>query len=105
MEAERKAAIKERKKMVKRHIGVAMALQCKAVEALKHANVNEASLKDIVTMIVQGVKIERLTRDAAEQEQTGGHVEQAKAEAGAACDGVQIIDDLGVDADADDTAE
>ena len=71
MEAERKAAIKERKKMVKRHIGVAMALQSKAVEALKHADVDEAGLKDIVTMIVQGVKIERLTRDAAEQEQTG----------------------------------
>ena len=67
MEAERKAAIKERKKMVKRHIGLAMALQSKAVEALKYADVDEAGLKDIVTMIVQGVKIERLTRDAAEQ--------------------------------------
>ena len=69
MEAERKAAIKERKKMVKRHIGVAMALQSKAVEALKYADVDEAGLKDIVTMIVQGVKIERLTRELLTEEQ------------------------------------
>lgn len=38
-------------------------------------------------------------------EKLAAEIEQVKAEAGAACDDVQIIDDLGVDADADDTAE
>ena len=46
-----------------------MALQSKAVEALKHADMDEAGLKDIVTMIVQGVKIERLTRELLTEEQ------------------------------------
>ena len=61
---------------------------------------------DALLKHMQHVPAKLLTEEQKlRNEKLAAEIEQVKAEAGAACDDVQIIDDLGVDADADDTAE
>lgn len=61
---------------------------------------------DALLKHMQHVPAKLLTEEQKlRNEKLAAEIEQVKAEAGAACDDVQIIDDLVVDADADDTAE
>ena len=46
-EIEYKTAVKERKKMAKRHIAIAMSMQAKAVEALKKIDVSKLNVNEI----------------------------------------------------------
>lgn len=64
-EIEYKTAVKERKKMAKRHIAIAMSMQAKAVEALKKIDVSKLNANEIIRLFDTAVKIERLSRGEA----------------------------------------
>lgn len=64
-EIEYKTAVKERKKMAKRHIAIAMSMQAKAVEALKKIDVSKLNASEIIRLFDTAVKIERLSRGEA----------------------------------------
>ena len=64
-EIEYKTAVKERKKMAKRHIAIAMSMQAKAVEALKKIDVSKLNANEIIRLFDTSVKIERLSRGEA----------------------------------------
>ena len=64
-EIEYKTAVKERKKMAKRHIAIAMSMQAKAVEALKQIDVSKLNANEIIRLYDTSVKIERLSRGEA----------------------------------------
>lgn len=59
-------AVKDRKAMVDRHIGIAMQLQKKALEALGHLSAEEMSAKDIKEFIKMATELERLNRTLEE---------------------------------------
>lgn len=63
----RAKAIKDRKDMTERHIGIAMQLQKKALEALKGLPVEEMSAKDIKEFIKMATDLERLNRTLEEE--------------------------------------
>ena len=56
------AAIKERKEMLKRHVGISMQLQKKALEALQLLSVEDICAKDIKEFLKVSTEIERLSR-------------------------------------------
>ena len=64
-EIEYKTTVKERKKMAKRHIAIAMSMQAKAVEALKQIDVSKLTPGEIIRLFDTSVKIERLSRGEA----------------------------------------
>lgn len=64
-EIEYKTAVRERKKMAKRHIAIAMSMQAKAVEALKKIDVSKLNANEIIRLFDTAVKIERLSRGEA----------------------------------------
>ena len=64
-EIEYKTAVKERKKMAKLHIAIAMSMQAKAVEALKKIDVSKLNASEIIRLFDTAVKIERLSRGEA----------------------------------------
>lgn len=64
-EIEYKTAVKERKKMAKRHIAIAMSMQAKAVEALQKIDVSKLNASEIIRLFDTAVKIERLSRGEA----------------------------------------
>lgn len=64
-ELEKKAkakALKDRKAMTERHIGIAMQVQKKALEALANLSVEDMSPKDIKEFIKMATDLERLNR-------------------------------------------
>ncbi len=63
----RKKAIASRKDMVDRHIGIAMQLQKKALEALKEMSVEDMSPKDVKEFIKMATDLERLNRTLEEE--------------------------------------
>lgn len=68
-EIEYKTAVKERKKMAKRHIAIAMSMQAKAVEALQKIDVSKLNANEIIRLFDTAVKIERLSRGEATENQ------------------------------------
>ena len=64
-EIEYKTAVKERKKMAKRHIAIAMSMQAKAIEALQKIDVSKLNANEIIRLFDTSVKIERLSRGEA----------------------------------------
>ena len=56
------AAIKERKEMLKRHVGISMQLQKKALEALQLLSVEDICARDIKEFLKVSTEIERLSR-------------------------------------------
>lgn len=64
-EIEYKTAVRERKKMAKRHIAIAMSMQAKAVEALKKIDVSKLNANEFIRLFDTAVKIERLSRGEA----------------------------------------
>lgn len=58
----RAKAIKDRKGMTERHIGIAMQLQKKALEALSSLEVEDMTPKDIKEFIKMATDLERLNR-------------------------------------------
>lgn len=64
----RAKAVKERKDMTTRHIGIAIQLQRKALDALKRLNVNDMSPKDIKEYIKMATDLERLNRELTDDE-------------------------------------
>lgn len=67
----RAKAIKDRKDMTARHIGIAMQLQKKALEALQGLSVEDMSPKDIREYIKMATDLERLNRELTEDERDG----------------------------------
>lgn len=63
----RKKAIADRKDMTSRHIGIAMQLQKKALEALKELSVEDMTPKDIKEYIKMATDLERLNRTLEEE--------------------------------------
>lgn len=63
----RAKAIKDRKAMTERHIGIAMQLQKKALEALSSLAVEDMSPKDIKEYIKMATDLERLNRTLEEE--------------------------------------
>lgn len=64
LEKEAKAkAVKDRKAMTERHIGIAMQVQKKALEALANLSVEDMSAKDIKEYIKMATELERLNRE------------------------------------------
>lgn len=63
----RKKAIADRKAMTKRHIGIAMQLQKKALEALDRLLVEDMTPKDIKEYIKMATDLERLNRTLEEE--------------------------------------
>jgi hypothetical protein len=73
-ELEREArakAVKDRKAMTDRHIGIAMQLQKKALEALNSLSVEDMSAKDIKEYIKMATDLERLNRTLEEESSKG----------------------------------
>ena len=68
----RAKAIKDRKAMTERHIGIAMQLQKKALEALSSLSVEDMSPKDIKEYIKMATDLERLNRTLEEESGKGG---------------------------------
>ena len=69
-ELEREArakAIRDRKSMITRHIGFAMQLQAKALEALRDLSVDKMTPKDIREYIKVSTDLERLSREMTEE--------------------------------------
>lgn len=66
-EEARRKAVKEHKDMENRHIGLAMQLQKKALEALNLLEAKEMSPKDIKEFVKMATELERLTRSFEEQ--------------------------------------
>lgn len=63
----RAKALKDRKAMTKRHIGISMQLQRKALEALNKLQVEAMSPKDIREFIKMATDLERLNRTFEEE--------------------------------------
>lgn len=76
----RAKAIKERKDMTTRHIGIAMQLQKKALEALQGLSVEDMTPKDIKEYIKMATDLERLNRTLEEDESKGGEAGASLAE-------------------------
>lgn len=68
----RAKAVKDRKAMTDRHIGIAMQLQKKALEALGSLSVEDMSPKDIKEYIKMATDLERLNRTLEEESSKGG---------------------------------
>lgn len=67
----RAKAIKDRQNMTARHIGIAMQLQKKALEALKGLSVDDMSPKDVKEYIKMATDLERLNRTFEEESSRG----------------------------------
>ena len=67
----RAKAIKDRKDMTSRHIGIAMQLQKKALEALQGLSVQDMTAKDIKEYIKMATDLERLNREITEDDRDG----------------------------------
>lgn len=67
----REKAVKDRKAMIDRHIGIAMQLQKKALEALTSLSVEDMSPKDIKEYIKMATDLERLNRTIEEENGKG----------------------------------
>lgn len=67
----RAKAIRDRKAMTERHIGIAMQLQRKALEALTSLEVEAMSPKDIKEFFKMATDLERLNRTLEEQSSKG----------------------------------
>lgn len=67
----RSKAVKSRKDMTERHIGIAMQLQKKALEALKELKPEEMTPKDIKEFIKMATDLERLNRTIEEESGKG----------------------------------
>lgn len=67
----RAKVVKDRKDMTDRHIGIAMQLQKKALEALKGLSVEDMSPKDIKEFIKMATDLERLNRTLEEESSKG----------------------------------
>lgn len=65
----RAKAVKDRRAMTERHIGIAMQLQKKALEALGSLSVEDMSPKDIKEYIKMATDLERLNRTLEEESQ------------------------------------
>lgn len=76
----RAKAIKDRKDMTARHIGIAMQLQKKALEALQGLSVEDMTPKDIKEYIKIATDLERLNRTLEEDESKGGEAGASLAE-------------------------
>lgn len=63
----RKKAIADRKAMTERHIGIAMQLQKKALEALGSLSAEDMSAKDVKEFIKMATDLERLNRTLEEE--------------------------------------
>lgn len=63
----RAKAVKDRRAMAERHIGIAMQLQKKALEALAGLEVEDMSPKDIKEYIKMATDLERLNRTLEEE--------------------------------------
>ena len=63
--------IKDRKDMPSRHIGIAMQLQKKALEALQGLSVQDMTAKDIKEYIKMATDLERLNREITEDDRDG----------------------------------
>ena len=63
----RRKAVASRKDMVDRHIGIAMQLQKKALQALKDLSVEDMTPKDIKEYIKMATDLERLNRTLEEE--------------------------------------
>lgn len=63
----RRKAVADRKNMVDRHIGIAMQLQKKALEALGSLSVEDMTPKDIKEYIKMATDLERLNRTLEEE--------------------------------------
>lgn len=63
----RAKAVKDRKAMTERHIGIAMQVQKKALEALASLSVEDMSPKDIKEYIKMATDLERLNRTFGEE--------------------------------------
>ena len=63
----RRKAVASRKDMVDRHIGIAMQLQKKALQALKGLSVEDMTPKDIKEYIKMATDLERLNRTLEEE--------------------------------------
>lgn len=63
----RRKAVAARKDMVDRHIGIAMQLQKKALQALKDLSVEDMTPKDIKEYIKMATDLERLNRTLEEE--------------------------------------
>lgn len=63
----RKKAVADRKAMTERHIGIAMQLQKKALEALGSLSVEDMSPKDVKEFIKMATDLERLNRTLEEE--------------------------------------
>ena len=68
--AARKKAVADRKAMTMRHIGIAMQLQKKALEALEKLSVKDMTPKDIKEYIKISTDLERLNRTLEEESAT-----------------------------------
>lgn len=68
----RAKAVKDRKAMTDRHIGIAMQLQKKALEALGSLSVEDMSPKVIKEYIKMATDLERLNRTLEEESSKGG---------------------------------
>lgn len=67
----RRKAVADRKNMVDRHIGIAMQLQKKALQALKDLSVEDMTPKDIKEYIKMATDLERLNRTLEEETEKG----------------------------------
>lgn len=78
----RKKAVADRKAMMGRHIGIAMQLQKKALEALEVLEVENMSPKDVKEYLKMATELERLNRtleEAEERSKSGGKAQLADA--------------------------
>ncbi len=109
LEKERKSALDERKKTAKNHRTIAIALQSKALTALKKAETDGWELKDIISALRLGTEIEKRALDLeasykqlelankkleADIEKIRAEIRAGQAEEGA----INIIDDIPGDA-------
>lgn len=69
----RKKAVADRKAMTERHIGIAMQLQKKALEALSTLSVEDMSPKDVKEYIKMATDLERLNRTLEEESGRNGN--------------------------------
>lgn len=67
----RAKAVKDRKAMTERHIGIAMQVQKKALEALASLSVEDMSPKDVKEYIKMATDLERLNRTLEEESSKG----------------------------------
>lgn len=77
----RKKAVADRKAMTERHIGIAMQLQKKALEALSTLSVEDMSPKDVKEYIKMATDLERLNRTLEEESgKSGGEASASLAD-------------------------